>query len=318
MNWVDGILILIVVLAMWTGWTRGFIISFIDLLVWMGSLLAGFFAYKYFGDFFQKYLPALGVWTLPLAFFIAIILARILLSMIFNKFLVTTPPHAHEHGVNQALGLLPGMVKGILYATIIAAIFLALPISDSMTNQARDSRFAGRLAVGVEWLDNKLTPIFGDAGRTTINSMTVKPGSDESVDLPFTISNAKARPDLEAQMLELVNAERTQRGLKPLAADPELTQVSRKHSNDMFSRGYFSHHTPEGKDPFDRMREDNVKFLTAGENLALGQTLKICHEGLMNSPGHKANILRPNYGRLGVGILDGGFRGLMVTQSFRN
>jgi uncharacterized protein YkwD len=38
----------------------------------------------------------------------------------------------------------------------------------------------------------------------------------------------------------------------------------------------------------------------------------------MNSPGHKANILRPNYGRLGIGILDGGIHGLMISQEFRN
>jgi len=86
----------------------------------------------------------------------------------------------------------------------------------------------------------------------------------------------------------------------------------------MFERGYFSHYTPEGKDPFDRMKDANVQFLAAGENLALGQTLLICHQGLMNSPGHRANILRPNYNRVGIGILDGGFHGLMVSQEFRD
>jgi uncharacterized protein YkwD len=119
-------------------------------------------------------------------------------------------------------------------------------------------------------------------------------------------------------MLELVNKERTKRGLQPVKADAEMTKVARSHSKDMFARGYFSHYTPEGKDPFDRMKAANVKFIAAGENLALGQTLAICHQGLMNSPGHKANILRPNYGRLGIGILDGGIHGLMISQEFRN
>jgi uncharacterized protein YkwD len=39
---------------------------------------------------------------------------------------------------------------------------------------------------------------------------------------------------------------------------------------------------------------------------------------LMNSPGHRANILRPAFGRLGIGIVDGGYRGIMVSQEFRN
>jgi uncharacterized protein YkwD len=119
-------------------------------------------------------------------------------------------------------------------------------------------------------------------------------------------------------MLVLVNQERTKRGLRPVKADPEMTRVARAHSIDMFARGYFSHYSPEKKDPFDRMRQAGVKFLTAGENLALGRTLKICHEGLMNSPGHKANILNPSFGRLGIGIMDGGIYGLMISQEFRN
>ncbi|MDQ3129497.1 MAG: colicin V production protein, partial [Acidobacteriota bacterium] len=44
----------------------------------------------------------------------------------------------------------------------------------------------------------------------------------------------------------------------------------------------------------------------------------IAHTGLMNSPGHRANILQPNFGRVGIGVLDGGRRGLMITQNFRN
>ena len=87
---------------------------------------------------------------------------------------------------------------------------------------------------------------------------------------------------------------------------------------DMFNRGYFSHITPEGQTPGNRMRKEGVRFITSGENLALGQTLLICHNGLMNSPGHRANILNPAYERIGIGILDGGKYGLMITQNFRN
>ena len=318
MNWIDLVLLVIVVLAMWAGWQKGFILGVVDLIVWIGSLLAGFFCYKFFGDFFQQTFPSLGVWTLPLAFILTIILARILLAVIFNRFLSATSREAHEHGVNHALGLVPGFVNGLLYATIAAALLLALPLSNTISAQTRSSQLAARLASGVEWLDQKLSPIFDDATKQTLNSLTVEPKSDETVELNFTVANPTPRPDLEARMLELVNKERTKRGLQPVKADPEMTAVARAHSRDMFVRGYFSHYTPEAKDPFDRMRAANVKFVAAGENLALGQTLTICHQGLMNSPGHRANILRPNYGRLGIGVLDGGIRGLMISQEFRN
>ena len=86
----------------------------------------------------------------------------------------------------------------------------------------------------------------------------------------------------------------------------------------MFGRGYFSHVSPEGKNVADRARSASVKFMAVGENLALGPTLTICHEGLMNSPGHRANILHKSFGKVGIGILDGGKYGLMITQNFRN
>jgi uncharacterized protein YkwD len=154
--------------------------------------------------------------------------------------------------------------------------------------------------------------------KRTMNMRTIPPESERMVNLPFKVADARPRPDLESGMLELVNRERREAGLEPLTSDPELTEVARRHSVDMFTRGYFSHLTPEGRSPFDRIRAANVRFLTAGENLALAPTLPIAHTGLMNSPGHRANLLRPSFGRVGIGILDGGRRGLMVTQNFRN
>jgi uncharacterized protein YkwD len=72
--------------------------------------------------------------------------------------------------------------------------------------------------------------------------------------------------------LNLVNRDRKTAGFAPLAADPELTEVARQHSIDMFRRGYFAHVTPENESPFDRIREAKIHFSTAGENLALAGT----------------------------------------------
>ena len=318
MNYVDIILLLVMALAIWGGWRKGFILGSINLAVWIGSLLVGFFFYQYLAAVLQSVLPGLGVWTLPLAFITTIILARILLAVIFNSILSRTPDNVHSHGANRVLGMIPGAINGLIYATIIAAILLSVPLMKELSTKTRESRFANKLAVNVGWLDDKLAPIFNEAVKKSLTRVTVEPESDETVDLNFTVKNAQTRSDLEAEMLRLVNEERTKRGFKALVADPQLVPVARAHSQDMFVRGYFSHYTPEGKDPFDRMKKAGIKYYSAGENLALGQTLKICHEGLMNSPGHKANILNPSYGRIGIGILDGGSYGLMISQEFRN
>jgi uncharacterized protein YkwD len=152
----------------------------------------------------------------------------------------------------------------------------------------------------------------------SLTKIIKKPSPEKLIKLPFTVKKAKPRPDLEAKMLILVNNERKAAGLKLLKADPEITPVARKHSEDMFSRGYFSHVSPEGTTPFDRLQKGKITFITAGENLALAQTLALAHTGLMKSPGHRANILHKSFGRVGIGILDGSVYGIMVTQNFRN
>jgi len=98
--------------------------------------------------------------------------------------------------------------------------------------------------------------------------------------------------------------------------DPELRLLARAYADEMFRRGFFAHDTPEGVDPFERMRDANIRFGLAGENLALAPTLDVAHNGLMNSPGHRANILKDGFRRVGIGVMDGGIYGKMFVQEF--
>lgn len=318
MNIIDVILIVVVLFSAWAGWRRGFIAGSLDLIGWIGSVVVALLYYRPVAEFIEGDLASFNVWTLPIAFLAVMLITRLLFSLLTRLLLRLVPPETHEHALNKTLGFVPGVINGLINATIIAALLLAIPISEGVTDRMRNSAFAATLAGQVEWIDEKLSPVFDEAINRSINKLTVKPESNSSVKLPFTVANPRLREDLEAKMLELVNEERAKEGLQPLLPDAELALVARKHSKDMFARGYFAHLSPEGKSVGDRMRADGVRFLTAGENLALGQTLSICHQGLMNSPGHKANILHKSYGRLGIGILDGGIYGLMVTQNFRN
>ena len=318
MNWIDILLIIIVLISIVNGWQNGFISGTLYLVTWIGSLLAGFLFYQYVAGLLEKIVPSLGVWTLPVAFILTLIIARLLLSFIVNGLLAGISNRAHHHDANRFLGIIPGFVNGLIWSAIIAALLYALPFADGLSAETRKSKIANKMADQVEWLDEKLSPVFDEAIKKTINKLTVNPESKKSVKLPFAVANPKVREDLESDMLVMINEERQKAGLPAFKADPELAIVARKHSKDMFVRSYFSHITPEGKTPTDRIREGHVRFLTAGENLALGQTLSICHNGLMNSQGHRANILHKAYGRVGIGILDGGMYGLMVTQNFRN
>ncbi|HEV3469959.1 MAG TPA: CvpA family protein [Pyrinomonadaceae bacterium] len=318
-TFVDILLVLVVALSVWNGWHRGFVAGLLDLVRWAGSLLAAV-------RFYQPVARWLGprvdfwsdAWDMPVAFLLVAFVVGVLIHLAGAALLSRMSPRAHERPLNRALGLLPGLASGLILAAVLSALLLAMPLPEGPRESARESALANRLAVYTEQLEARLVPIFHEAVRQTLNRLLIRPESDERVELPYTVGRTTPRPELEAQMLEMVNRERAAAGLKPLAFDAELLPVARAHSADMFARGYFSHYTPEGRSPFDRIQAEGVTFRTAGENLALAPTLTIAHNGLMNSPGHRANILRPEFGRVGIGIMDGGLRGLMVTQNFRN
>lgn len=318
MNGIDVLLIFVVGAAIWSGWRRGFLVGALELVSWIGSLALGFVLYPSLAHFLQAHVPALGIWISPLSFLLVVMLARLLFSFIVTRLIFGYFTGFQRHTANHALGVIPGLVNGAVYATLLAALLLTLPISQSLTASAQKSFIAGKLATEAQWTNERLAPIFDDAIRRTMVKPPTEAGENETINLHFTVKDSKVREDLEAKMLNLVNEERQKQGLPALKPDPELTLVARAHATDMFVRGYFSHYTPERKDPFDRMHDAHVGFLAAGENLALGQTLLICHRGLMNSPGHRANILHRSFGRVGIGIMDGGIYGLMIAQEFRN
>lgn len=117
-------------------------------------------------------------------------------------------------------------------------------------------------------------------------------------------------------MLDLVNGARAKAGLAPLKADPLLTKLARMKSLDMIANHYFSHTSPVWGSPFDLMRKKGVHYRTAGENIAGNQSVSAAHAALMNSPGHRANILNRRFTKVGIGIIHGGDYGIMFTQDF--
>jgi len=318
-NPIDVLLVILIVLSLLNGYRRGFVHGVLDLAGWVVSLIAGLRYYQPVARWLGAHVDVWSeVWDQPIAFVLVAVLAGIVVHVIGYWLLRRLPEDVHENQINRLFGLLPGFANGLITAAILSALLLAIPLNEGLSERTRNSGVVNRLAVYAERLEGQLRPVFGEAIGRTLNLLTIRPDSNERVTLPFTVEKTRPRPDLEKQMLDLVNQERQAAGINQLAADPELTEVARRHSADMFARGYFAHDTPEGLTPFDRMRAANVRFLTAGENLALAPTLSVAHTGLMNSPGHRANILRKEFGRVGIGIMDGGMRGLMVSQEFRN
>lgn len=120
----------------------------------------------------------------------------------------------------------------------------------------------------------------------------------------------------EQQMVNLVNAERKKNNLPPLTVDPEVTRVARIKSQDMVDNNYFSHNSPNYGSPFEMMDDFDIEYLHAGENLAGNSTVQRAHNALMNSSGHRKNILSPNFTHIGIGIKPSEKYGYIFTQMF--
>jgi uncharacterized YkwD family protein/spore coat assembly protein SafA len=131
------------------------------------------------------------------------------------------------------------------------------------------------------------------------------------------IPNYDAIKSIENQVIQLTNQERAKNGLRPLAANWELSRVARYKSNDMRDKRYFEHTSPTYGSPFTMMKNFGISYRSAGENIAAGQrTAQEVVNSWMNSAGHRQNILSPNFNQIGVGYSSGGSYGTYWTQMF--
>lgn len=102
------------------------------------------------------------------------------------------------------------------------------------------------------------------------------------------------------EVLDLVNKEREAAGLAPLTLDEKLNEAAKVRAQEITSN--FSHTRPDGTEPFTVLQEYGCSYMAAGENIAAGQSTPAEVVGSwMNSEGHRANILSPNFAKLGVG-----------------
>jgi uncharacterized protein YkwD len=125
----------------------------------------------------------------------------------------------------------------------------------------------------------------------------------------------------EQQMLDSVNKEREVEGLSQLTWCEALARSATAHSEDMAQRDYFEHASPEGEEVWNRAKLQGYDYSTVGENIAVGQrSIAEVMDGWMNSPGHRENILNPDYTHLGYGRATGTYEGdagyIYWTQNF--
>jgi uncharacterized protein YkwD len=292
-SWLDVVVLTFTALQLVLAYRQGFAVGAI-LLVMDAAAIAGI-AFT---------APAIGAWAaqrfhweaavVAIAAAVAwFVLARALASHLTWRAYRLVASRRWLMRADMVAGLLPGLVVSWLGAVVGLWLYGAFvgPFPPNSQLSAAVQR-SGEQAMGrvAHALPNGMPAIAHLPG-----GWTLVPGE--------AAGKAQAPSDLERQMLQRVNQERTKRGLKALAWDGRLADVGRAHSRDMLAKSYFAHEDPKGLTVADRARKAGVFYLVIGENLAFAPTLAIAHEGLMQSPGHRANILRPGFTRLGIGIV---------------
>jgi len=131
---------------------------------------------------------------------------------------------------------------------------------------------------------------------SVVNGMVSILVSTSSADNPYA--------EEEQQMLDLINQEREENGLDPYRFNSLLNSVASDHSQEMIEKDYFNHNSYDGSSFSTRIGNSGYASYTYAENIAfrVPPSVVSAHEGLMNSPGHRANILNPNYNEIGIGI----------------
>ncbi len=171
---------------------------------------------------------------------------------------------------------------------------------------------------------------FADQGRHTLEVLGRGPKGPEVVALWFTdvgqhTATREGEPDDEptdlevarARILDRINALRRAHGVEPLSLDARVTEVAQAYSQRMASEGFFAHVAPDGSTVGQRLQARRYAYRAAGENLGLASGPLSAHFGIEHSPGHRRNLLDPQYTRLGIGIATRADRSdpqVLVTQ----
>lgn len=133
-----------------------------------------------------------------------------------------------------------------------------------------------------------------DSGKARAN--TEDSGKADTVTTPV----ASTQSDYAARITELVNQERAKQGLSPVTLDARITKAAQVRANETITS--FSHTRPNGSSFSSVLKEAGISYRGCGENIAWGQkSPEAVMEAWMNSDGHRANILNPNYKYIGVG-----------------
>jgi len=219
------------------------------------------------------------------------------------------------YGATRHIGGEAGSAPDVVTFAVAASAVSAVPVVEA-TPTAQPPPAVEATPQAVE--EAAAAPEDGDAEPSAVAPDVYSASSEPAPQPPPTPVDPAT---LEAALVAGINAQRAAAGLPPLQLDPDLVIVARERSSDMAQRGYFSHVSPTGETFKSIMQSHGVACSWCGENIAYNnfgddQTVAVVLSAWMASPGHRDNVLRPDFSRVGVGVALGGSGAKCYTAVF--
>jgi len=303
-NLIDAIIISLVALFSLTN--GGIIISLYNLISFVIAFIFSVYSYRFFATFFVHNMGVSYGLSKVVGFFTAWVICEMFLYL-FLTLIAKKLPKVPKN-IDKILGAIPAAVDALILSAIVLSLAIALPIRAQVKKNILSSKSGPILLQLSSELENQFKGIFNDAIAESLNFLTIKPQSSETVNLGIKLSSNNLKIDSidDNNMLILINRERRQNGLSSLTTDDKLKETARAYGKEMFNYGFFSHTSQvDQSTPAERL-----------EKQAFAPNLQIAHTGLMRSPGHRANILSGAFNKIGIGVIDGGIYGKIYVQEF--
>ena len=309
------------VVALFRGYSRGFVRGALGLLVTLAAIWFGYRAGPLVSGVVQSWSGA-GPVAGRIAGSVLVFGAILVVGTFVAQRSVSLP------GPLRMLDRVAGaLVSGVWYVVLVILLLLVagsipnlFPGADGLLSESR----AARLITAEEApVAPAVSRLFGDRvieslvnlNRLVGQSQVVLEGADR-VDIPRIAGvDLHDSPESARELFERLNRTRFEEGLPVLSWSGALAEVAGGHGREMYREGYFSHVSPTTGSVDRRLDAVGIPFFVVGENLALSPTVDSVHEGLVASPSHRATMLDPRFKRVGISAVEGPL-GLMVVQVF--
>lgn len=319
---IDALLVALLLFLVVRGWFRGLVSEAMDLV---GLILGIVLAFR-FGSAVGSLIEAMSGISADAARLVGGLIVLVAVGVAAALVARIVEPRVRWPGLNlidRAGGATLALAWGSFAAVVLLSLAVILPIPAAVSRQLDSSALTGFFTDPAGVPQAVFRRLSGDRVVEALLNLDSLVGErrviiegEESVVLaPADPGDLEHDANAATEIFELLNRARLDEGADPLAWSPALAVVAQEHAVEMYLEGYFSHHSPVTGTVADRLEVAGITYSLAGENLALAATPTDVHNGLMGSPGHRENILRPEFRRVGVAVVAGPL-GLMSVQVF--